>query len=124
MTRAAAVLAWITGLGFGLPAVYGLRYFAQHHEVWTFMGFPTYGGGPFERWGISTSVPLLAGFIVVCIAELIVGTMLWSGQPIGLWLALALVPFELVYWIGFALPFGLIFGTIRTVLVVIALVGE
>lgn len=124
MTQAAAVLAWITGLGFGLPAVFGLRYFAQHHEVWTFMGFPTYGGGPFERWGISTSVPLLAGFIVVCIAELIVGTMLWSGRPIGLWLALALVPFELVYWIGFALPFALIFGAIRTVLVILAVVGQ
>jgi len=124
MTRAAAVLAWITGLGFGVPAVFGLRYFAQHHEVWTFMGFPTYGGGPFERWGISTSVPLLAGFIVVCFAELIVGTMLWSGRSIGLWLALTLVPFELVYWIGFALPFGLLFGAARTVLVIVALVRQ
>jgi hypothetical protein len=78
MTRAAAVLAWISGLGFGLPAVLGLRHFAQHHEVWTFMGFPTYGGGPFERWGIPTSVPLLAGFVAVCAAEIVVGVLLWS----------------------------------------------
>ena len=124
MTRAAAILAWFTGLGFGVPAVFGLRYFAQHNEVWTFMGFPTYGGGPFERWGISTSVPLLTGFIVVCVAELIVGGLLWSGRPIGLWLALALVPFELVYWIGFALPIALILGAIRTVLVIVALLGQ
>lgn len=124
MTRAAAILAWITGLGFGVPAVFGLHYFAEHDEVWTFMGFPTYGGGPFERWGISTSVPLLAGFIAVCVAELIVGGMLWSGQPTALWLALALVPFELVYWIGFALPFGFILGGIRTVLVLVALLEQ
>ncbi len=124
MTQAAAILAWFTGLGFGLPAVFGLRYFAQHDEVWTFMGFPTYGGGPFERWGISTSIPLLAGFILVCAAEIVVGAVLWSGQPIGLWLALALVPFELVYWIGFALPFGLILGAIRTVLVIVALLKQ
>lgn len=123
MTRAAAILAWFTGLGFGVPAVLGLRYFAQNNEVWTFMGFPTYGGGPFERWGISTSIPLLTGFIVVCVAELIVGGVLWSGRPIGLWLALALVPFELVYWIGFALPIALILGAIRTVLVIVALLG-
>jgi hypothetical protein len=123
MTRAAAILAWITGLGFGLPAVFGLRYFAQHDEVWTFMGFPTYGGGPFERWGISTSVPLLTAFIIVCVAELIVGAVLWSGRPIGSWLALGLLPFELAYWIGFALPFGLILGAIRTVLVVVSLLG-
>ena len=124
MTRAAAILAWITGLGFGLPAVFGLRYFAEHHEVWTFMGFPTYGGGPFERWGIPTGVALLAGFIAVCVAELIVGALLWSAQPIGMWLAIALLPFELIFWIGFALPFGPILGAIRTVLVIVALAGR
>jgi hypothetical protein len=124
VTRAAAVLAWISGLGFGLPAVFGLRYFAQHHQIWTFLGFPTYGGGPFERWGIPTSIPLLAGFIAVCVAELVVGALLWSGRPIGLWLALALLPFELIYWVGFALPFGPILGTIRTVLVIVVLTGR
>jgi hypothetical protein len=121
MTQAAAILAWISGLGFGLPAVFGLRYFAQYHEVWTFMGFPTYGGGPFERWGILTSVPLLAGFIAVCAAELVVGVLLWSDVSIGLWLAVALLPFELVFWIGFALPYGAILGAVRTVLVIVVL---
>jgi hypothetical protein len=122
MTRVAAILAWISGLGFGLPALFGLRYFAQHHEVWTFMGFPTYGGGPFERWGVPTTVVLLTGFLAVCAAELLVGAMLWTPSVTGLWLALALFPFELAFWIGFALPFGLVFGAIRTVLVIIALV--
>jgi hypothetical protein len=102
----------------------GLRHFAQHHEVWTFMGFPTYGGGPFERWGIQTSIPLLAGFITVCVAELIVGGLLWAGRSSGLWFALALLPFELVYWIGFALPFGFVFGAIRTGLVAATLLGR
>ena len=121
MTRAAAILAWISGLGFGLPAVFGLRYFVQQHEVWTFMGFPTYGGGPFDRWGIPTSVPLLAGFIAVCAAELVVGVLLWSGRSIGLSLAIGLLPFELIYWIGFALPYGPIVGAIRTIAVIFVL---
>jgi hypothetical protein len=124
MTRAAAILAWISGVGFGLPAVFGLRHFALHHEVWTFMGFPTYGGGPFEGWGIPTSIPLLAGFIVVCVAELVVGVLLWSGRPLGVWLAIGLLPFELIYWVGFALPFGHVLGAIRTALVVAALMGR
>lgn len=124
MTRAAAILAWISGAGFGVPAVFGLRYFAQHHEVWTFMGFPTYGGGPFERLGIPTSVPLLAGFIAVCAVELLVGVLLWSGRPIGLWIAIGLLPFELIYWIGFALPFGPILGAIRTIPLILALTGR
>ena len=48
MLRAAAALAWVTGLGFGLPCTYAIWYFADRGEVWTFLGFPTYGGGPFE----------------------------------------------------------------------------
>ena len=124
MTRAAAMLAWISGLGFGLPGVFGLRYFVQHHEVWSFRGFPTYGHGPFERWGIETSVPLLAGFIAVCTAELVVGILMWSHQPNGFWFAIALLSFELIYWIGFALPFGPLLGVIRTALVILALAGR
>jgi hypothetical protein len=119
VTRVAAVLAWISGLGFGLPAVFGLRYFAQHHEVWTFMGFPTYGGGPFESWGIESSTTLLAGFTAVCAVEVVLGVLLWvSPQPIVMWLALILFPFELFFWIGFALPIGPVLGTLRTVLVI------
>ena len=121
MMRLAAVLAWVSGVGFGVPAVFGLRYFTQHHEVWTFMGFPTYGGGPFERWDIPTSVPLLSGLIAVCAAEVAIGFLLWAGKTSGLWMALALLPFELVYWIRFALPFGPILGVVRTVLVIIAI---
>jgi hypothetical protein len=120
--KAIAILTILCGLGFGLPGVFGLRYFAQHNSIWTFMGFPTYGHGPFERIGLHTSVPLLAGFLAVCIAELVVGGILWSGQPTNLWLALALLPFELFYWIGFALPFGPVFGILRTALVIAAMV--
>ncbi len=86
------------------------------------MGFPTYGDGPFETWGIPNSVLLMSGFLAVCAAELVVGVLLWNGTEIGLWLALAILPFELFYWIGFALPFGPVFGLIRTVLVVATLV--
>jgi hypothetical protein len=121
MMRLAAVLAWVSGVGFGVPAVFGLSYFMQHHEVWTFMGFPTYGGGPFEKWDIPTSAPLLSGFIAVCVAEVAIGFLLWAGKASGLWMALALLPFELVYWIGFALPFGPILGVVRTVMVIIAI---
>jgi hypothetical protein len=118
MTKTAAALAIFTGLGFGLPGAYGLWYFVKHHSVWTFIGFPTYGGGPFERMGLATSAPLLAGFLAVCLAEVIVGSMLWAGHPAALWLSLALLPFEFSYWLGFALPFGPIFGVVRTALVV------
>lgn len=71
--RSAALLAWLAGVGFGLPGVYAIWYFAQHHQVWTFVGYPTYGDGPFENAGITTTVPLLVAFLLVCLAEMAAG---------------------------------------------------
>ena len=45
MVRLAAVFSIILGLGFGLPCAYAILYLSRTGEVWTFLGFPTYGGG-------------------------------------------------------------------------------
>ena len=123
MNRAAAACSLVLGLGFGLPGAYGAWYYARHGEVWTFLGFPAYGDGPFKRWGIPTSVALLLGFVAVCAAEVVVGVLLWRDATVAPWLALALLPVELVFWIGFALPFGPLLGLARTALVVAVLVA-
>ena len=39
-TRTAAVTAWVPGLGFGLPGVYAIRYFAEWRQPWTLHGLP------------------------------------------------------------------------------------
>jgi len=116
--RLAAGFAWLSGLGFGLPAVYGAVYLARQGEVWQFMGFPAYGHGPFEKAGLPTTVPLLAGFAAVCGAEVVAGTLLWRGRRAGKTLSLVLLPFEVAYWIGFALPFGPLLGAGRNVAVI------
>ena len=120
MVTAAALCSLLLGLGFGLPALLGTLHFAQSQEVWTFMGFPTYGGGPFERLGLPTSVPLLIGFVVVCLAEVIVGVMLLRDVPRATTVSYILLPLEFAYWIGFALPFGLPLGIARTILLLLA----
>ena len=112
--KPAGFLSVILGLGFGLPGVFAIRHFAQTGEVWTFIGFPTYGNGPFERVGVQTSSALLVGFLLVCIAEVAVGVLLWAGNPYAPAASYALLPFELAFWIGFALPFGPLLGIART----------
>lgn len=119
MKEAAAVCSLLLGLGFGLPGLLGARHLAATGEVWQFLGFPTYGGGPFERWGLPSSVPLLAGFVLVCAAEVLLGVMILADVPGARLLALALLPFEIVYWIGFALPLGPPLGLARTVLLLL-----
>ncbi len=116
LSRSAAALAAAAGLGFGVPGIYGLNHFVQTGEVWMLAGYPTYGEGPFESIGLDTSTPLLAGFVVVCVAEIGLAGTLWRRAPRSTILSHSLLPFELAYWWGFALPFGFLFGIGRTVL--------
>ena len=122
MTRAAGSIALLLGLGFGIPGLIGIRHFTSQHEIWRLLGFPAYGEGPFERVGIPTTVPLLAGFVVVCAAEVGVGALLLASWRPALWLSLALLPFELAYWTGFALPYGFVLGAARVGLTIAVLV--
>jgi len=114
--RTAAVLLVFSGLGLGLPCLGGIRHLHATGEVWTFMGFPTYGDGPFDRHGISTTTTLLVAFLAVCVIEVVAGVRIWGKHLDGAVLALALLPVEAVFWWGFALPFPPIFAVVRTVL--------
>jgi hypothetical protein len=119
MRIAAGAISVLLGIGFGLPCLFGIIHFRRTGAVWTFMGFPTYGGGPFERIGLQTGTALLVGFLAVCLAEVVVGAMIWADAPRASFLALALLPVELAFWIGFALPFGPPLGIARTLLVLL-----
>ena len=121
MIRLAGLLALLAGLGFGIPGVFSIRRFASTGQVWRFMGFPTYGDGPFVSVGLKTSILLLVGFVVVCAAEAVVGVSLLAGWAPALWIQFALIPFELAYWWGFGLPFGFVLGAARVVVAVLAL---
>jgi hypothetical protein len=116
--RFAAVLAWLAGIGFGLPGAYGAAYLTSHGEVWIFHGVPTYGGGPFQDWGLPTLLMQMA-FVLVCVAELVCGNLLWLRRPAGRTMSLALLPVEVFFWFGFALSFGFILGALRAALTVV-----
>lgn len=121
MMRLAATQAWLLGLGFGLPAAYGTWHYATQGYVWTFMGFPTNTAGPLLlRVGIDTSVLLLGAFVAVCLAEVVMGGLLWTQRRAGAVLSLALLPVELAFWIGLVLPFAPLVGIPRVVLTLIA----
>ena len=64
---------------------------------------------PSGRWGIPTTVPLLVAFLLVAVVEVGVGVLLWTRRPAVLKLAaLVGLPVEMVFWIGFALPYWLV----------------
>ncbi len=116
--RLAALLLWLSGAGFGLPCIQAIANLLTGRDIPYVLGFPAYGGGPFERYGLPTTVPLLVGFLVVCVLECLAGGLVWRGKRRGAILALLLLPAGAVYWWGFALPFGPIFALVRTFLIV------
>ena len=114
--RLGAAAAAAAGFGFGIPCLAGIRHLAETGEVWQFLGFPTYGDGPFDRIGLRASVPLLGGFLAVCVAEVGLAVAIVRQSPWAPKASTALLPFELAYWTGFALPFGFVFGLGRFLL--------
>jgi hypothetical protein len=118
--RAASVLCWVNAIGFGVFCIPAIARVASGHDIPTVMGFPAYGRGPFEARGIDSTVPLLAGFLAVCVVEGVAGWLLWGGHQSGAIVALAVLPFGAVYWWGFALPIAPLFAVVRTFLIAAA----
>ena len=52
----------------------------------------------------TTTTALLVGFLAVCTPEVALALTLWTDAPHAAALSYALLPFELAFWIGFALP--------------------
>ncbi len=87
------------------------------------LGFPAYGGGGFERHGLQTTVPLLVGFLLVCVLEAIAGYLLWGGFRSGGILAIVLLAPGALFWWGFDLPYPPIAAAIQTILLILGWPG-
>jgi hypothetical protein len=120
LTKIAAVLFWIMAVGFGLPCLLAIRNLLTGRDLPVILGFRAYGGGPFERVGIQTTVTLLVAFLLVCILEGVAGGLLWGDRKAGAILALALLPVGAVFWWGFALPIPPISAVVRTILILLS----
>ena len=113
MLRTAAVISAFLGLGFGLLDIFGIVHLARGKGVWMFMGWPTYDGV------LPGSVSSLIGFLAVTIAEVWCGVLLWRRSRSGIILSWVVLPFEFLFWIGFALPVGPPLGLARAAMVVL-----
>jgi hypothetical protein len=117
MVRTAAALLVLNGVGFGVFCIPAIRSIHAGLGFPIVFGFPAYGGGPFERVGIPTTVALLSAFLLICVLEIAAGGLVWAGSRSGAVLALVLVPVGAIFWWGFALPIPPILAVIRTVLI-------
>ena len=117
--RVASVLLWISTLGLGVPCLMAINNLSRGQGIPYVFGFPAYGGGGFERHGFATSIPILIGFLIVCLTEGYAGWLLWNGHKAGGLLALLLLIPGALYWWGFDLPYPPIAAIIRTIVILL-----
>jgi hypothetical protein len=104
---------WLVAAGFGLPAPFVASYYLRVGTLPSFMGlFPMYGG-PFDRSTPEAFAVLLALFTALSALEAYAGWLLWNGEPLGARMTLVLLPFEVVFWFGFAVPFPPLIAVVR-----------
>ena len=118
--KASAALMWLIALGFGIPAPFVAGHLLREGRLPTFMGlFPMYGGGAFERWPHHAFAVALGLFAALSALELFAGWLLWQGEGLGAWMAIALLPIEIVFWVGFAVPIPPMVAVVRLVLLAV-----
>jgi hypothetical protein len=115
--RGAAVLLWVAGFGFGVFDLLPIWSLSHGGGVPTVLGFPTYGGGPFETSGIPTTVPLLVAFLVICLGQILAGFLVWRRRRSGALLAMLVLIIGAAFWLGFALPVGQVVGVLWAALI-------
>jgi len=117
--RIAAVIFILNGLGFGLSALPVIRYVLRYQDLPTVLFGIRSFSGPFERFGWPTFTLLLGIFAALSLLEVLAGIWLWQGLTRGAVLGLVLSGVNMIFWIGFALPFAIIGGPIRVILTVL-----
>jgi hypothetical protein len=105
VARGAAALCWVYAAGFGLPALPIATYALQARALpWLGDLFPMYGGPWWDAMDPEAFAATLVVYAGVTVAVAWSGWLLWRGRRSGAVLALAAIPFEAVFWYGYALP--------------------
>jgi hypothetical protein len=120
-SQIAAFLLWVVALGWALPAPWLMWWVIARGRlpVLPLIGEPN--GGPFYRRLSRASFVVLLGLsLALGAAQAWAGWLLWEGQQLGAVVQFGLLPIEVVFWYGFALPIPPMLALMRIVLVVLA----
>lgn len=122
LARSDAIVTWAYAAGFGLPAIpIAIHHLQTGGGLPSFLGlFDMYGGRWSARYEPGIFAAFLVAFFLVTIVVAFSGWLLWQGSRVGAVLNLALLPVEVVFWLGFDLPVPWVIGVARVVLTLLA----
>lgn len=113
-----SIVVTIDAFGWLIGVAPTLYYAFKHRNL------PTLGGirllsGPFEKLGIDALIVAGSGYLIVSALKILAAYWLWHARMDGAVLELILLGLSAIYWYGFALPLGPLFGIIQVVLLVL-----
>lgn len=119
--RAAAVVTWVYAAAFGLPAIPVARHLQDNGRL-PMLGdlFELYGGPWSARMTVDDLTVRLYAFAGLTLAMSLAVWALWRRSKLGALVSLAVMPIEVVFWLGFALPFPFLIGIVRLALIAAA----
>jgi hypothetical protein len=120
--RIDAVLTWVYAAGFGLPAIpIAVYHVNTRGRLPRFFDLFTMYGGPWsDEFSPGVFAALLVAFLLVLLVSGFAAWLVWRGSRLGAIVSLALLPIEVAFWFGFALPVPWAFGVARVVLLALA----
>ena len=119
LVTALTVLIVFDALAWGLGVLPVLRYAMNHHELPTMAGFRALSG-PFEALGLNAVVVAGIVFVAISLLKLLAAYWIWNLRMDGPVLELILLVISAIFWYGFALPIGPLFGLPQVVLIALA----
>jgi hypothetical protein len=104
---------WLVGM---VPTLY----YALSQKLLPTIGGIRLLGGPFEKLGIDALIVAGIGYIIISALKILAGYWLDQSRQDGAVLEIILLGLSVIFWYGFELPLGPIFGIIQAVLLVFA----
>jgi hypothetical protein len=103
---------------YGLPSIpIGIFVLRERRLPWLWDLFPMMGGPWWDSMSIPEFVASLGAFLAVNLVVAAGGILLWHGRRTGAVLALAPLPLEVLFWLGYALPIPPLIALLRIALV-------
>ena len=115
LTTVLSVVVYIDAFGW-LIGVIPTLYYAFSHRTLPTVGGIRLLGGPFETLGIEALIVAGIVYVVVSALKIMAAYWLWNSRKDGAVLELILLSLSIVFWYGFALPFGPPLGITQVVL--------
>jgi hypothetical protein len=100
---------WIVGV---IPTLY---YAFSRGHLPVLAGIPLLAG-PFERLGLNNLIVAGIGYVIVSGLKILAAYWLWGARMDGAVLELIMLGLSAIFWYGFALPLGPLFGIVQVIL--------